>query len=209
MLESMAWLRELILNHAAFQYLIIFLGAAFGGEPVVITLAFLAAQKVFPLSSYLLVSFLGVVFSDSLYFFIGRTKLARWVIEHRYAAKTIAAIIEAINRLSHNRHMIAFILAKFVIGTRAVIIMYVSKTGLSFGYFLRHNLLAIVLWLSLINTIGYLSGLGFTYFSQILENVYAGIGFLLLVLLTLILAQRWLKRTFVQEEEKILEEEQL
>src|SRR3989344_8161525 len=103
MLESMAWLQELILNHTAFQYLIIFLGAAFGGEPGVITLSFLAAQNVFPLGPYLLVSFLGILFSDSLYFFLGKTKIVRNIIDHRYASHTIEAIIEAINRISRKR----------------------------------------------------------------------------------------------------------
>lgn len=207
MIESMDWLRELILNYSAWKYVVIFLGAAFGGEPAVITLSFLvAAQKISPLATYLILSFLGVLLSDSLYFFLGKTKIAHKIIEHRYAANTISVIIEAINRLSKGKHTIAFILAKFVIGTRAVIIMYVSKTGISFGYFLRHNLLAIVVWLVLVNAIGYLSGLGFTYFSQILENIYAGLGFIALILIILIIAQRQLKKAFLKEEEKIMRE---
>lgn len=207
MIESISWLRELILNHTAFQYLIIFLGAAFGGELGIITLSFLAAQNIFPLAPYLFVGFLGILFSDSLYFFLGKTNIVRKIIDHRYASHTIEAIIEAINQISRKRHVLAFILAKFVIGTRAVIIMYVSKVGLSWGGFMRHNILAIIIWFSLMHIIGYLSGLGFAYFSKILENIYAAVGFVLLVLVILFILQIRLKKVFVKEEEKILEEE--
>lgn len=203
----MAWLGGLISAYSSLTYLIIFLGAAFGGEPGVLALSFLAAQGLFPLWLYILIAFLGVLSSDSLYFFLGKTKLARRLIEHRYAAGTIAVIMEAIDRLSRGKHTLAFVLAKFIVGTRAVIIMYVSKTGLSYKYFLRHNLLAIIIWLAVVHTTGYLAGLGFAYVSQILENVYAGLGFVLLFLIVVFIIQSKLRKTFVEEEEKILEGE--
>ena len=206
MIESMQWLATLIAEHSSFTYIIIFLGAAFGGEPAVIALSFLAAQGIFPAVPFIFTSFLGVLFSDCLYFFLGKTTFVRKLIEHRYAAGTIAAIMEAIERLSRGRHVAAFILAKFVIGTRAVIIMYVSKTGITFGYFLRHNLLAIMAWLTLVIAIGYLAGIGYSYVSGVLENVYAGVGFLFLVLIILIIVQTRLKRAFMKEERKIEQE---
>lgn len=209
MAESLEWLGNLIALYPSLTYLIIFLGAAFGGEPGVLALSFLAAQDLFPLWLYLVIAFAGVLASDSLYFFLGKTKLARRLIEHRYAAGTIAVIMEAVDRLSRGKHTLAFILAKFIIGTRAVIIMYVSKTGLSYRYFLRHNLLAIIVWLGLVHITGYLAGLGFAYVSQILENVYAGLGFVLLFLIVVFIIQSRLKKAFVKEEEKILEGEKL
>lgn len=204
MLESMAWLSGLIADYPSYAYVIVFLGAAFGGEPGVIALSFLAAQGMFPLPPFILASFLGVFASDCLYFFLGKTRIIHKVIEHRYAAKTISVIVEAIERLSKGRHMVAFILAKFVIGTRAVIIMYVSKTGLTFGYFIRQNIVAIVSWLAIVVSIGYVAGLGFSYVSKILENVYAGLGFLLLFILVIFIVQAQLKKTFAKEEAEIM-----
>ncbi|MFA6256740.1 MAG: hypothetical protein WCT29_00305 [Candidatus Paceibacterota bacterium] len=209
MTESVVWVQSFIANYSAWKYVIIFLGAAFGGEPAVLVLSFLAAQGIFPLAPYIAVSFLGVFSSDCLYFFLGRTAIAKKAIEHRYATKTISVIIEVINRLSRGRHTIAFIMAKFVIGTRAVLIMYVSKTGLSLGKFMRHNLPAIVIWLVIVSATGYLSGLGFAHISKTIENVYAGIGFVLLILIILMAIQRWFNKTIEKEEEKVLEEENM
>lgn len=206
-MEYLEWLRSLFLNYPAFKYAIILLGSAFGGEPGVIALAFLSAREFFPPAPFFLIGFLGIFLSDSLYFYLGRTQLARRIIEHRYTARTILVIIEAINRLSKGKHVTAFILAKFLVGTRAVIIAYVSRTGISFKKFMESNLPAILIWFFVVSAIGYLAGLGFTYISDVLENIYAGLGFLLVVILILFIAEALLKRAFVKTEEKIIGEE--
>ena len=207
MQESMGWLRELVLNYPALKYFIIFFGSAFGGEPFVIALSFLAAQKFFAPVTFFIVGFAGVFCSDSLYFFLGRTSLARKMVEHRYTTKTISVIIEAINRLSRGRQVVAFVLAKFMVGTRAIIIIFVSKTGINFSRFMRHDFWAIVVWFTSVSAIGYLSGLGFADLSRILENIYAGVGFLLIILMVLVILQIWFKKVFAREEEKIIREQ--
>ena len=73
-------------------------------------------------------------------------------------------------------------------------------------YFLSHNFVAIFIWLAIIIPIGFLSGLGFTYISNILKSIYAGIGFLLLVILLIIILQIYLKKIFTKEEQEIIEE---
>src|SRR3989338_2372267 len=47
MLEAIEWLRMFIFTYPSLGYVIIFFGAAFGGEMAMIALAFLAAQGVF------------------------------------------------------------------------------------------------------------------------------------------------------------------
>ena len=209
MVESVEWLRALVLHYPAFQYAIIFLGTAFGGEAGVIALSFLAAQHVFSFLPFLILSVLGTLFGDTLWFYMGRTRMAGKIIGHRYAANTVSVIVEAINRLSRGNHLLAFVLAKFLIGTRAVLILYVSKTGISLKDFMQHNLPAIFIWFSVVGAIGYLAGLGFTFIAGVLENIYAGAGFALLIFIMVIIAQVWLKRTFVKEEKKIMEEENM
>src|SRR3989344_2459376 len=64
MTDFILWLQVFLFNYPVLQYLMIFLGAAFGGEVAMITLSFLAAQGFFPLPSFFLVSFLGTLSSD-------------------------------------------------------------------------------------------------------------------------------------------------
>jgi len=206
MVDFIEWLRTLIIQYPTFQYLVIFIGAAFGGELAMITLGFLSAQGMFSLNALFIVSFFGTMSSDILYFLIGRSKLANKLFSHRYAEGTISMITAAVEKISRGSHFVALLLANFMLASRIILILYVSKTNLKFWRFFYYEAIALVLWLLVLIPIGFLSGLGFTYFSEILENAYAAFGFLLMILLGVIIVQLWLKRFFTKEGEEILEE---
>lgn len=206
MTESIAWFSSFIFNYPLLQYLIVFLGAGFGGEVAIISLAFLSAQNIFPLVTFFIIGFLGTLSTDTLWFLLGKTKTAGKIIDHRYATYTISVIMEAIRKVSRGNHLLAFIFAKFLVGTRIVVILYVSKTNISFKDFILNDMVAIFVWLTTLTSIGYLSGLGFTYISQILKNIYAGIGFILFILLIIVMAQIWLKKFFKKEGEEIVKD---
>lgn len=209
MIELIDLLRQFFFDYTLFQYLVIFLGAAFGGEFAIISLAFLSAQEVFPLYLFLIIGFFGTLSSDILWFFLGKTKTAGKIIDHRYASNTIAVIMEAIHFVSRGRHLLAFIFAKFLIGTRIVVILYVSKTNMAFKKFIQNDIIAIAIWLTILTSIGFLSGLGFVYISRILKNIYAGIGFVILIILLIVALQIWLKRFFTKEGEDIIKKSDL
>src|SRR5674476_322017 len=97
---SLEWLRALIHLYPSFEYLIIFLGAAFGGELALFTVAFLGAQGILQVFPLIVFSFLGAFSADILWFFLGKTTLAGKLIFHRYTSPAIAVIAEAINRVS-------------------------------------------------------------------------------------------------------------
>ena len=199
MTPSIIYLSALILHHSAFQYLIILLGAAFGGELALFAIAFLAAQKILSLYSLIILTFLGTFSSDILWFLLGRTETAKKIISHRYASNTIAVVTEAIRRVSRGSKLLALIFAKFLVGTRIIMIMDVSKTDLVWKEFLRYDAIAVVVWLLVVIPIGFISGLGFTYLAQVFDNIYIGIGFILLIVFIVIIIQVWLEKIFVKK----------
>lgn len=209
MIDSAEWLRVFITHYPLLQYLVIFFVAAFGGEVGMIALSFLAAHKLFPFWPFFILSFVGVIFSDTIWFFMGRTKIAEKIFSHRYANDTVFIITEAIRKISRGNHLLALIFTKFLIGTRVVLIFYISRTKMAFENFIYDDIVAILVWLVVLIPIGFLSGLGFTYISDILESIYAGIGFVLLVLIVVVILQIWLKRVFTKEGKEILEKENM
>lgn len=207
MIEPIEWLRVLIVDHRSFEYIIIFLVAAFGGELGMIALAFLAAQGVFSVYTLFAVSFFGTLSSDILYFLLGRTRVAGRFFAHRYANKPITMITEAVRKVSKGSHFLALLFANFMIGSRIILIMYVSKANIRFWRFVYYESISVVMWLLVVISIGFLSGLGFTYISGILENIYVGIGYILLIFIVIVVAQLWIKRIFTKEGEEIMNEE--
>lgn len=203
MTESIEWLKMLILNHQSLQYLIVFLGAGFGGEFALLSLGFLAAQGIIPIIPLFVVSFLGTLFSDAIWFFTGKTSLVKKLITHRYANTTISIISQAINRVSRGNHLAALIMGKFLVGTRVLMIMYVGMTNISFVNFFRADIIATLIWLVVLIPIGFISGFGFTYLAGILENVYAAIGFILLIIIGFVMFEIWLKKMFTKNKEEL------
>jgi len=193
MVESIEWLRAFIFHYPSLEYIVILLGAGFGGELALFILGFLAAQNVISVSSLIIFSFLGTFFSDTIWFLLGRTAIVKNVIAHRYAHTTISIINETMQRVSKSNHLIALIIAKFLIGTRVLLIMYIGAKNIQFQKFIRYNALAIFLWLVVIIPIGFLSGFGFAYLAEIWENLYVAIGFILLIVVLLIVFEIWLK----------------
>jgi len=206
---SVEWFSAFIYSYPLLKYIIIFLGAGFGGELAIISLSFLAAQNIFPLASFFIIGFFGTLSADTIWFLLGKTRTAGKIIDHRYATYTISVIMEAIRKISQGNHLLAFIFAKFLVGTRIVVILYVSKTNIAFKSFIFNDMVAILIWLTTLTSIGFLSGLGFAYISKILKSVYAGIGFVVLILLVIVMAQIWLKKFFTKEGEEIIKEENL
>lgn len=197
MIDSVEWLRVFIVDYPSLQYLTIFLGAALGGEVALFALSFLAAQGIISPYALVALSFFGTISSDSVWFLLGRTKTAIKIISHRYANSTITAIAQAVKKVSRESHLLALIFAKFLVGTRIVMLLYISKTEFSFKQFICYNAVATVSWLLVVIPIGFLSGLGFTYIAEVFHNIYAGVGFVFLILIIIVFLQIWLKKLFI------------
>lgn len=200
MIEPTIWLRELIINYPSLQYLLVFAGTAVGGDFLLIGLAFLSAQGVLPLPVLVIFSFLGTYFSDEFLFILARTSFFHYIISHKYATRTTSMIVSSLLRVGRGNHMLALTIAKFLIGTRAVIMMYADKTDIHLKKFSYYNAVATIVWIVAVIPIGYLLGMGFTYFSEIFKNIYAGLGVVLLLFVLVVMAEMWLKKKFTEPE---------
>ncbi len=198
MIESIEWLRLLIQDHRSFEYSIIFFGAVFGGEVALFTLGFLAAQDVVSIFPVVILSFVASFLPNILWFWLGRTRVAEKIVTYRYAHATGSSINEAVRLASKNNHLMAIIIAKFMVGTPVILMLYINKTKLGFKKFMGYQAIALFLSLLFLIPVGFLSGLGFTYFSRVLENVYASIGFFLLMAIVIIMIQSWIKKKFAK-----------
>jgi len=201
MIESVEWLRLLIVDHRSLEYFIVFFGVVFGGGVALFTLAFLATQKVIALLPFVILSFLAVFLSNLLWFFIGKTPFLKRIVLHRYASAAVSALTESIIRMSKNNHTKAFVIAEFLIATPLIFILYVAKTSLEFKDFLFGNFLATCLWIIANIMMGVLAGLGFIYAADILQNVYAAIGFILLIIIVVTFINKEIRERLVKPKE--------
>ena len=197
--DSIEWLRLFISAHKSIEYLIVFFGVALGGELALFTLAFLVAQKVVSAAPFVIFSFLGTFFSNTLWFLIGKTSLVTKIASYRYFNTTISSMTEAITRISKENRFVALFIIKFLVGTFLTLILYANRTGLKWRDFLYYEFIIVCIWLVFYIPIGYFSGIGFIYLAGLFNNLYAAIGFVLLVILVIMTIQIRIEKIFTEK----------
>lgn len=202
MIDSIEWLRVFIANYPSFEYIIIFLGTVLGGELALFALGFLAAQDVVSMLPIVLLSYVGAFLPNALWFFLGGTNSVSKISSHRYSESTISAIVEAVVRMSRGSHLIALIIIKFLVGTPVLLVMYTNKTKLSVKQFFCYQSIATLLSILVIMPTGYIAGYGFSYVTEVFQNLYSAIGFILLVLLIIVAFQIWFEKLFTHTLQK-------
>ncbi|MEK7564290.1 MAG: hypothetical protein AAB510_01840 [Patescibacteria group bacterium] len=196
MIDSIEWLRVLIENYHAFQYVIIFIAAVLGGELMIFVFGFLVAQGVISILPVILITFVGAFLPNLLWFLLGRTNGVHKISSHKYTLTTVSSIVEGVEKMSRGNHVIALIIIKFLVGTPVLLTLYSNRSKLSLSKFIYAQLFAVALSIVVIMFLGYLSGRGFLYITEIFKNLYSAIGFILLVLVLIFGVQIWFEKLF-------------
>lgn len=205
MLESIEWLRAFLVEYPSFEYIIIFVGTALGGEPALFLLGFLAAQDIVSMPLIIILSYFGAFLPNALWYFLGGTPLMQRIASHRHTTATVSMIVEAVKRASRGSHLIALIIIKFLIGTPVLLVMYTSKTKLSIKEFFYYQSVATLLSIAIIMPAGYFAGRGFIYFAEVFQNIYTALGVILAFTVLFFALQIWLEKRFTKEAQKELE----
>lgn len=165
-----------------YQLPAIFFGAFFFGEAVIINAAFLAGQGIWSLWYVFILSYLGTLVADTLWFLLGKTlfKLSSkiQISEHRY--KPFLNYLESF--IGHRTFLLLLII-KFLYGTRVLTIIYLSVRRVSFWPFMLYNSISTFLWLVIMVGIGWLAGKSIGNYISLVDNL----GYLMVVILMVFL----------------------
>ncbi len=157
---------------APLGYILGALGMLVEGDLIWFTLSFLTSLGFFRLDLILLAVFLGIFINDSLLFLIGRT-INRWPQVIRLWAEKIA---RPFDRHFQARTLQTLLISKFAYGVHKPILIRFGMIGVSYWQFVKADILAIVLWMAVIGSLGYFSGLSFFLVKSYLH--YAEVGLL-------------------------------
>ncbi len=135
-------------------YVALFVGTFLEGETVLFLAAFLAHRGYLDIYFVIGVAVLGTMAGDQLFYFIGRTRgIAFMERRPRWKAKITRA--QAIIR----RHELLIILTfRFVYGLRNVTPFALGISGTAPRRFVPLNIIAAVIWASVIGALGYSLG---------------------------------------------------
>lgn len=144
-------LEELISNYG---YAAIGIGAFLEGETVLILGGFAAHRGYLELPWVIVCAFLGTLFGDQLYYYIGRAK-GKAAIEKRPHWKSKSEKVFSLL----DKHQIWLILGfRFLYGLRTVTPFIIGASRISPSRFLVLNILGALVWAIVVGVLGYLFG---------------------------------------------------
>ena len=163
-----AWIQTMAERLPELSFLLAIVAPAIGGELAVLGLAFLSGQGFFPVFGIIAGSFIGMVLLDSFWFLVPRSRWGIKMKEKMRVSDRYRALERRIESLTHRSDILVLLISKVLIGTRILILAYLSIRTISFPRFLAYNSAATAVWAAILGLLGYFAGLG--YYSA--ANVY-------------------------------------
>lgn len=168
--------------------------AATTGEAGIIALMLLATQGAIAPLGVIAGSALGTLIADTGWFLLGHTYLGRALERREHLARHARRVNAFISGITRDVHLRTLIIAKFLLGTRILTILHMSRTGLALNAFLRYNVAATAIWLAAIVSVGWLAGRGIVNIAPFLDAAQAFATALIATLIIFSLAKVWITK---------------
>jgi len=170
-----------------------------GGEAAVLALAFLSGQDLIPLWIVIIGSFIGMLLLDIFWIIVPRLSWVKGLRKRgREVSKDYRAIEMRIESISNRNDIIILFISKVLIGTRILILAYLSVRNISFSRFLITDGIATFLWAVLLGYLGNLAGIGYYNLRVIYDNILIAalyiVGVAVVLYAVLWSIRRWLMR---------------
>lgn len=172
-----------------------------GGELGVIAVSFLFARNTSAFWTIVLFSFLGMTAMDSLWFYISRSKLFGKFKEWRKISVQYKSIEQNIERLSRGKDILIISLAKVMVGTRILLVLYIGGRKISFWRFFSYNILPTGIWAIMLALIGLGAAKGFNSIISIFKSVQLAITLLIIFLVGIYIMQKWMSQKLMKRPE--------
>ncbi len=189
-------------THRYAGYFLLFIAMVLEGEVFLIIAAMLAHLGVFDISDVVLISTLGVILGNILWYYLG------YKLSGKSFAKKIIIRAEkiVIYLLPHFREkpFKSIFFSKFIYGANRATVVVAGVLGVRFSLFMRAEVLASIVWVVLYATIGYL--FGYAAFQMTHKVGYFALLILIFVV-GFIFLQKFITGYYERREHKKLEED--
>jgi len=189
----------LALKLHSFSFLISFLAPILTGENGVILIAFLSAQGYFPLWAVIVFAFLGMIAIDSFWFLMTRSRWAEKIKQWNRKSINYKKLEARIEKLSHKNDIFILLISKILIGTRILILIYLSLRKLSFKKFFLYNSIPTFIWSVALGYIGWFAGKGFYSLQKVSDNLVITLFYIAIIIIIFYLLLNLIRKWLIQD----------
>ncbi len=152
-------LHHYLIAHQILGYAIIFFGMMIEGDILLFTAGFLTHQGYFDIGIALILVFLGTIVGDNIWYVLGEllSEKKLFLKVKKFIEKATGPFDEHLR----NRPIRTIFISKFTYGLGKSILLKAGATKISFGKFIKADLVATFMWIFLVGGLGYLSSASF------------------------------------------------
>ena len=193
------WILEFFPHLFSYIPLLAFLAPIIGGgELGVIAISILFSQNIKNIVLVLVFSFIGMLVSDSLWFFVAKSKFFNKFRKWKKISTPYKKLEKNIEKFSRGNDVLVILFAKLMVGTRILLMIYLGNRKISWGKFLIYDLIPTFLWAGLLVVVGVLVAKGFEMVVEIFKNFQLGITFLIIVFFLVSVFGKWLNKKLLK-----------
>ena len=186
---------ELFGNNHNWLFIVAFILVLFGGEPMVLTLSFLASTKdIFELWELIVIGFSTALLAEIFWFLLARSPWAKLLDKKYIESKVVSDFHNYFGKIERNRPLRLLFLTKFISGMQIFVIIYLSRKGLNFVLFLKYCIIVNLFWTPVVTLVGWSGGKGFTFLYDLFQNLHLVLGIVFLVVVVLYIASRFFRK---------------
>jgi membrane protein DedA with SNARE-associated domain len=180
--------------HRMIGYFLLFFGIMIEGEAILLVFSFLASQGYFSIDVVMLITFLGVIIGDNIWYEAGK-RYGQALYDKIGKHFITPVLFEKIRRniREHNFKYIFF--SKFIYGLNHFVILMAGHEKEDPKKIMKMDMLGTIPWIFIVSTIGYSFGYALKIFKHLrLELTVAGI----VLLIAFIFAEKYIKKLFAR-----------
>lgn len=196
----MLFLKELLALFAIHVYSISFITGILN-EEAVLFLIILAGQGDASFWAVAFFGFLGMMFHDTLFFFLGRSNLIKRLGERLGKSPSNQRLMYFVEKIGRKNTFLMLTIARFLYGIRSSIVVYVGHKDPRFFRFTVLNSLAISIWCAVMMPVAWLAGRGFSRLFMIFRGAEKIIGLVLITALIIYFVQLIIKKYILKRKE--------
>ena len=193
----MGFIETLFFIFGNYSPLISFFGAFFLSLETIFTLSVLSVQGIIPLWVIFIFCSLGMLSSDLLWFSVGKIKHLSYLKKNKYiyaGYKKAGKILD-----KKKNYFILFSLNKIVYGMGIPALMYLGrKKRLSYKEFFKYDIAIILFWITIMITLGWLTGKGIILFYTAFKSIQLAILILLIIIIIIYLIKILIRRILIK-----------
>ena len=185
-----------------FPYLVSFLAPFLGGEILVMTVAFVGSSGIFPFWTIVFFSFLGMLCLDIFWYFLVKSRSVERFKKSKIISAKNYTLERHLEKISDKNDIIILLLSKILVGTRILIIAYISLRKISFKKFLFYDSIPTFIWAIMLVSLGWFSGASFKLITALFNDIKIAITILVLGGILVYLILKLLRASILKKEKK-------